>query len=219
LRRCEGYLRAAGAAELHAGPLAPRNPFTFGIYGGSGSAGFLDSDTDARPFLERHGYRPEAARVVLQRPLEGPPAVADGRFSEYRQRFEIHAGPRHGLSWWEESVLGPVELHEFRLVEKGGQRSAARATLWEMEPYNARWGQHAVGLAELETAPELRRQGLAKFLLAQLMLHLHEQFFTLLEAQAPEGDVAALGLFQKLGFQQVDVGRAFRREGPTASPT
>jgi ribosomal protein S18 acetylase RimI-like enzyme len=226
LRRCEDYLRAAGAAELHAGPLAPLNPFTFGLYGGSTSAGFLDSDADARAFLERRGYRPYATRLVLHRALDAPPGVADGRFPAYRPRFEIHAGPRHKLTWWEEGVIGPVELHEFKLVEKGENRAVARASLWEMETYNARWNQHAVGLVELETAPEFRRRGLAKFLLAQLMLHLHEQFFTLLEAHAPEGDAALSGLFEKLGFRQVDTGRAFRRDGEagpaggaTASPT
>src|SRR5262249_1717167 len=127
LRRAEGYLRAGGASELHAGPLAPLNPFTFGLYGGSDSPGGRGSGPAARPFRERRGYRPFATRLVFQRPLEAPPVVADGRFPAFRQRFEIRAGPRHGLSWWTESVLGPVELHEFRLVEKGGGPAFARA--------------------------------------------------------------------------------------------
>src|SRR5207248_4905484 len=37
LRRCEDYLRRGGAKELTAGPLAPLDPFTFGLYGGSES--------------------------------------------------------------------------------------------------------------------------------------------------------------------------------------
>src|SRR5262249_6394685 len=57
LRRCEAYLQAAGARSLSAGNVFPGNPFYFGLYGGSQSAGFLESDRTAGPFLGRHGYR------------------------------------------------------------------------------------------------------------------------------------------------------------------
>jgi GNAT superfamily N-acetyltransferase len=33
LRRAEDYMRQRGATHFHAGPLAPLNPFTFGLYG------------------------------------------------------------------------------------------------------------------------------------------------------------------------------------------
>jgi GNAT superfamily N-acetyltransferase len=212
LRRAEEYLRGRGARELYAGPLHPRNPFTFALYGGSQSAGFLDSDPLARPFFERHGYRPRPTRLVFHRPLEQPPTVADGRFPAYRQRYEILAVPRHGLSRWDEAVIGPVELHEYRLQDKAGGRLVARATAWEMETFAPRWNEHAVGIVEADVVPELRRQGLAKFLLAQLLRHLHEQFFTLVEVHIDEGDAVAAGLFRGLGFEAIDAGRAYRKE-------
>jgi ribosomal protein S18 acetylase RimI-like enzyme len=139
--------------------------------------------------------------------------VADGRFAAYRQRFEIFGGPRHGMSWYEESVLGPIELHEFKLTDRTAGRAVARASLWEMETFNQRWNEHAVGVVELEVVPDARRQGLGKFLLAQLLRHLHEQFFTLVEAHAPADDPAATGLFRGLGFKQVDEGFTYTREG------
>ena len=55
-----------------------------------------------------------------------------------------------------------------------------------METYAATWNEHAVGMAELEAAPDVRRKGLAKFLMAQILRHLHEQFFTMAEIQAAE---------------------------------
>ena len=58
--RAEDYLRRRGVRTLFAGPMAPLNPFTFGLYGGSGSPGFLDSDAPARPFFEQP--RLQAAR-------------------------------------------------------------------------------------------------------------------------------------------------------------
>jgi ribosomal protein S18 acetylase RimI-like enzyme len=212
LRRCEEYLRSRGAKRLHAGPAAPLNPFTFALYGGARSCGFLASDTLARPFLERHGYRAGPPVAVLQRPLAQPLTVADGRFAAFRQRFDIHAGPRHGLSWYEEAVLGPIEVHEYRLTERATGRAVARAGLWEMETFSQRWNEHAVGVLEFEVAPERRRQGLGKFLLAQLLRHLNEQFFSLVEAQAPAGDAAANGLLQGLGFSPVDEGSLYTRE-------
>ncbi len=107
-----------GARRLFAGPMAPLNPFTFGLYGGSGSPGFLDSDSQARPFVEKHGYRPERSCQVLQRRLDSPIVVSDVRFPAMRQRIEILGGPYRKASWWQECVLGPVELYDYRLRDR-----------------------------------------------------------------------------------------------------
>jgi ribosomal protein S18 acetylase RimI-like enzyme len=214
LRRSEEYLRRGGAADLHAGPMPPLNPFGFGIYGGSDSAGALESDALARPFLERRGYRVHETAVVLQRSLDAPVNVADARFADYRQRFDIYAGPLRTKSWWRESVLGPVELHEYRLQDKSTGAAAARLTLWEMETFGPRWNEHAVGMSEFEVVPELRRQGVGKFFMAQVLRHLNEQFFTLLEVQTRATDEAGLNLLRLFGFREVDRGHSFKREAP-----
>ncbi len=212
LRQCEEYLRSRGARRLCAGPHPPLNPFTFALYGGARSCGFLASDPAARPFLEHSGYRPGPATAVFHRPLGQPPSVADGRFAAHRTRYEIVGGPLRGASWYEEAVLGPVELYEYRLTDRSSGRTAARVSLWEMETFSQRWNEHAVGVVNLEVEPDLRRQGLGKFLLVQLLRHLHEQFFTLVEAQAPAGAAAAVALLQGLGFGPVDEGYAYTRE-------
>ena len=56
LRDSEAYLRLRGAQDILAGPMGPASPFTFAIYGGSQSPGFLDSDQPAQPFLLKNGY-------------------------------------------------------------------------------------------------------------------------------------------------------------------
>jgi ribosomal protein S18 acetylase RimI-like enzyme len=210
LRRAEEYLRGRGATEVLAGPLAPRNPFTFGIYGGCQSPGFLDSDPLARPFFEKHGYRPREAVVVLQRRLSQALNVIDARFAAFRQQYEVHAGPLPVKTWWQECVLGPIEVVEFRLGERGQPKAAVgRAVLWEMETFRPRWNDHAVGVLGLEVVPEMRRRGLAKFLLTQILRHLQEQYFAMVEIQVAEGDAAGLALSRQLGFQPVDVGRLY----------
>ena len=122
------------------------------------------------------------------------------------------AQPRRGIaSWWHEAVLGPVELLDFRMRDKTTHRVLARATLWEMDTFNARWNEHAIGFVDLEVDAETRRQGLARFLLAQLMRHFQDQFFSLVESQVPEDNAPCLQLLRGLGFQQVDAGRQFRK--------
>jgi len=211
--RAEDYLRRRGARAIHAGPMPPWNPFTFGLYGGSQSPGFLDSDAPARPFFERRGYAPHTTRLVFQRTLERPPVVTDGRFAAYRPRYEIQVGPLRETTWWQECVYGPLEMHDYRLTEKTTGRWAARAALWEMEPFGPTWNEHAVGVAALEVVPDMRRKGLGKFLMAQILRHLHEQFFTVAEMQAPETNGPAADLIRGLGFTQVDRGVSLRREG------
>jgi ribosomal protein S18 acetylase RimI-like enzyme len=211
LRLAEDYLRGRGAARLLAGPMSPFNPYTFAIYGGSDSPGFLDSEPAARPFFEKQGYRVQETAVVLQRKLDVPLAVVDARFSAFRQRFEIHARSLPAANWWQESVLGPIEMVEYVLVEKPSGARSARAVLWEMETFRPRWEDHAVGIYSLEVAPEQRRQGLGKFLLAQVLRHLQDQYFTLMEIQVRETNAAALALVGQLGFQTVDTGRRLAR--------
>ena len=103
-------------------------------------------------------------------------------------------------------------MHDYRLTDKRPGKWAARASLWEMETYSPAWNEHAVGLAELEVVEDQRRKGLARFLLAQILRHVQEQFFTVAEIQAAETNIAAVNLIRGLGFTQVDRGHRVRRE-------
>jgi ribosomal protein S18 acetylase RimI-like enzyme len=212
LGRCEDYLRSRGAQTLYAGPKRPFNPFYFGLYGGSDSPGFLTSDTRAEPFLLRHGYQVHDTAQVLQRQLAEPIKTVDARFVGLRRRFEVYLAPRRGTtSWYQECVLGPLELLEFRLKERATAQTVARAVVWEMDGFGYRRNEAGVGIVDVDVRPDLRRQGLAKFLLAHLLLNLQEQYFTLTEAQVTEGNEAGLGLYQGLGFIPIDVGRIYRK--------
>src|SRR5262249_26503022 len=101
---------------------------------------------------------------------------------------------------------------EFRLEDRATGLVVARADVWDMEGYWHRWNQPVLGILDLWVREDVRRQGLARFLLSQLLRQLQEQFFTLAEIQTPEDSGAALQLCQGLGFVQVDVGRSYRRE-------
>jgi ribosomal protein S18 acetylase RimI-like enzyme len=213
LRRSEAYLRERGAQTLHAGPLQPLNPFYHGVYGGSDLPGFLTSEAEAAPFLLRQGYRPRRTVLVFQRRLNQTLKLADGRFPALRQRYELRVGNRKRLgSWWKECVLGTLEPLDFALEEKLTGALVARAFVWEMEGFSWRWNQTAAGILDLEVRDDLRRRGLGKFLVSQILRYLQEQFFELAEIQALETDEPALRLVRGLGFEEVDQGHSYQKE-------
>ena len=213
LRRCETYLRGRGAAKLFAGPQSPLGPFYLGLYGGSDLPGFLESDPAAALFLAHNNYRPGRRVLILQKKLAQPLKVLDTRFMGHRQRFELREDARDHLgSWWRDCVFGLIEPLEFYLLDKPTGARVARALAWEMEGFGFLWGQPAVGVVGIEVRPEFRRQGLGKFLVTQILRRIQEQYYELVEAQAPEDDGPSVGLLRSLGFTQVDAGRLYERQ-------
>jgi ribosomal protein S18 acetylase RimI-like enzyme len=214
LRQCEAYLAGRGATTIYAGPMRPNNPFYLGLYGGSESAGFLTSDAAAEPFLLRHNYVRHDACQVFQRSLEGPITAADARFLAVRRRFELLAQPRKGAAtWWQESVLGPIELYDVLLRDRTGGEVVASAAAWEMLGFCREATGPAFGIIDLQVREDLRRQGLAKFLLVHLLRYVQEQFFALVEVQVHDPNEPAIRLYRGLGFEQVDAGRVYRKAG------
>ncbi|MBY0232699.1 MAG: GNAT family N-acetyltransferase [Gemmataceae bacterium] len=211
LAQAEDYLRAKGAREAVAGGMTPDNPFLFGLYGGADSPGFLAGDEGARPFLEKLGYALARTRCVFQRQLTRLQMPADPRFAAFRPRYEIIAALASKPGWWRECVLGPVEAVEYVLRDKASGEAHARVLLWDMDTFGTHWGQPCAGVLEIETRPAHRRKGLAKYLLANVMRHLRERSFHLMEAQAAPDDAPALALLRLLEFQQVEAGHSYRK--------
>jgi hypothetical protein len=60
--------------------------------------------------------------------------------------------------------------------------------------------------------PDLRRQGLAKLLLSQVMRFVQDQFFGIVEIQAPGDRSEAIALCQAVGLEQVDVGTTYLKQ-------
>jgi ribosomal protein S18 acetylase RimI-like enzyme len=222
LRRAEEYLHQRGARNLLAGSRTPGNPFYFGLLGGSDSPGILASDANAETFFSRRGYVPGPSTSVLHRALPRQALnFPDPRFFSLRSRFEICYAPRPGVaSWWKECVLGPVELMELRLQEKSTHEPVASMGLWEMQGFSQRWAQAALGIVDLTVRQDLRRKGLARFLVASMLKQAQEQYFNLVEVQVPDDNQPALALFRSLAFEQTDVGRICVKSGPdTAAPS
>ncbi len=118
LRRAEEYLRQKGAKELFAGPCAAMNPFTFGLYGGADSPGFLASDGLARPFLEHRGYQVARSVGILRLVLKRLQLAPDARFAEIHPRYDILGAPLDGCGWSSIMEGGP-RLMDGGLPDRG----------------------------------------------------------------------------------------------------
>lgn len=211
LRRAELYLRESGAQRILAGPSSPNNPFTFALYGGSDSPGFLSQEGLARAFFERRGYRLARTIAVLSRSLKRVSMPTDPRFLSIHPRHDIIGSPLTRAGWWRECVLGPIEAVEYRLQEKRTQTLLGRIVLWDMATFSMGWGESSVGMLDLDILPQARRQGLARYLLAQVLMHLHQQTFERFEVCVDSTNTPALGLLRSLAFEQVETGHCFER--------
>ena len=211
LRRAEEYMRGRGAKRLVAGPMTPDNPFLFGLYGGCDSSGFLASHENAAPFLARHGYAPVRQCGIYQRSLGAVQMPADNRFTDIRLHYDIAGASLPAGSWWRESVLGPVEVFEYDLRDKKSEAVVARLLLWDMELFGQTWQQSCVGLLDLQVEPGVRRRGLGRYLLSQVLRHLKEQTFNLFEARIDLNNGPGISFFENLGFGCVETGATYER--------
>jgi ribosomal protein S18 acetylase RimI-like enzyme len=217
LRRSEDALRGRGAKEVVVGSMWPNNPYLFGLYGGSNSPGILDAEPDAGPFLAKLGYTRAEECTVFQRKLDTPLTLADPRFGHLRRRYDAQVLRAAGVgSWWQECQWGLLEPVEMRLTDKLTDLPAARAVLWELEGFSWKWNYPSAGLLDVQVRSDLRRQGLAKMLISQVLRFLQDQFFAVAELQVPASDEVSVGLCRSLGFETVDTGAVYRR--PAARP-
>jgi ribosomal protein S18 acetylase RimI-like enzyme len=213
LHRSEQYLRKRGGRVLYGGGIRPLDPYYLGLYGGSELPGILASDSVGQELFRGGGYREIDRCIVLQRQLAGFRPTVDRCQMQVRRRYNVEAVfDPPAANWWEACTVGQTERTRFELVPRKGGPVAGQATVWNMEPLSSCWGVHAMGVSELQVDESARRQGLATFLMGETLRQIHTHGVTLVEVQAMQHNTAAIGLYQKLGFQQIDQGVVFRKE-------
>jgi ribosomal protein S18 acetylase RimI-like enzyme len=210
----ERYLRAQGAKVLYAGGMRPLNAFYVGLYGGSELPGILDSDPQQQQFFRAAGYREIDRTVVLQREIAGFRPLVDRQQMQVKRRAKIeliYDPPCR--TWWEACTIGEYNRVQFRLfLREDEAKPAAIATLVEMEAFSHAWGVRAAGLIDVLVDEAVRRQGLAVNLLGDMLRRAAEQGIGLVEVQTMKSNTAAIAMYVKLGFQEVDQGVVFRKE-------
>ncbi|HEY2147640.1 MAG TPA: GNAT family N-acetyltransferase [Pirellulales bacterium] len=219
LARSEEYLRRRGAKVLYGGGIRPLNPFYVGLYGGSELPGILDSEPQTQALFREHDYREIDRTIVLHRELMGFRPPVDRQQMQIRRNTDVEVldDPRP-RTWWEACIMSPFDRTVFQLRPRGGAAAVASATFWIMEPFAAARGVRTSGLIDVQVEPAERKKGLATYLVAESLRQLSEQGFAQAEVQTMQANTAALRMYRKLGFQQVDSGAVFRKEGALPTP-
>ncbi len=213
IEQCENYLRHRGAKLMYAGAVNPLNGFYLGLYGGSELPGVLASDGDLLGYYEDSGYREIDRCVVLQRDLTSrlePTLDKRQRLVKRRYSVGINRLPQK-TTWWGACTAPMTDTIRLELLPRKGGPPCGGLTLWTIEPLGRNWGAASAGLCGLEVPAELQRSGLATFLNVEAIKFLKTSGMGLVEAQTMQQNTAALGLYEKLGFQRVDQGIVLRK--------
>ncbi len=212
LERCEAYLHRRGAKVLYGGGIYPMNPFYLGLYGGSELPGVLDSDALALELFRSHGYQQIDRTLVFHRRLDDFEAKIDRRQMQIRRQMvvEVVEDPP-ARNWWDACTMGDFDRIRFELIPRNRGSAVGWATFRSMEPAGTTTIGRATGLIDFRVEESLRRRGLAVFLMSEAFRQFIRQGIMLVEAQAMQYNTAALGLYGKLGFEQIDSGRVFRK--------
>ncbi len=212
LQQSEMYLKAHGAKVLYAGGIHPLDPFYLGLYGGSELPGVLDSDVASSQLYRAQGYQEIDRVLVMQRFL------TDFRPAVDRQQLQL--GRRHSVqqviepqarNWWEACTTVNFDRTRFELMAREGGAPLATVTYWNMELLGANWGVRAAGMVDLRVESSHQRQGLATFLLGKSLEKMQADGVGLIELQVMQSNTAAVRLYQKQGFKEVDQGTVLRK--------
>ena len=212
LLKAENYAKERGAQTILGGGTFPNNPFYIGLYGGSRIPGILYSDSFTRSVFESHGYEPNWKTGIWQLELAGFRTVVNREQMQIRRQYNIQAqfDPAPD-SWWEACTLGHAERMKFELFQKSDGAKAGEVNFWDMQPLASDWGVKAAGMFDIHIEPANRRSGLATFLIGEALRQLKDHGATIAEVQTRMDDAASIGLFEKLGFEQIDQGLMFAK--------
>lgn len=213
LQASEAYQRGRGAKVIYAGGIQPLNSFYLGLYGGSEIPGVLQSDATFHEVCRTQGYR-EIDRVrIFQCDLVNFRAPISHEVRRLKRSTELieTVDPPAG-TWWEACVWSSLQRDRFELFDKVQRQIVASASFWDVQPISSGWGMCTAGLFDLQVAADFRRRGAASYLLGEAIRLLRRRGVQTVEAQTMDSNEAAISLYRKLGFAEVDQGAVYRKE-------
>lgn len=213
LQKSEEYLARRGAKVIYGGAINPLNAFYLGLYGGSELPGVLQSDDVARNVYSAAGYKEIDRTIIFKADVHSFRAPMTRQLMQIRRRMIVKTSLDHPThNWWEACTLGNFELTQYALHNRCETSTIAHAVLRNMDPTAMPGSGGNVGLIDLQVDSKHRRQGLVSFLLSEIFHQLARQGVTAVEVQTMQHNTAAVGLYRKLGFQEVDQGIVFRKQ-------
>jgi ribosomal protein S18 acetylase RimI-like enzyme len=212
LEHAENYLREHGTRDARVGTTWERTPYGWGMVGSSRPTGVLQSNAGVHDFLTSCGYQKNEHYLVLDRDMNRPVPMGDSRFPALRRKYEMVVGPRKVSSWLDEALQGVHETVVFELHELAVGKPVGELRAWDMGLFAIRTKIPQAGLYGFHIKPELRRQGLGKFLLCLALQHMQEQMYGRAEVVLPAEHEGAKQMFESVGFVWVDEGWSYAKQ-------
>lgn len=207
IARAESWLRSKGSTSVSTGTVFPHSPYYLGLYGGSNVPGILTAHHATIEIFEKLGYEHTKRILVMQRHLHNFNAVIDRRQALVRRNYRIEPDQDPlSANWWEACTLGNTNRMVFHLIDRKTGGICGNISYWEIEPLARNWGVRAMGLFDMDVQPEARHSGLGTFLVGESLRHMQQQGMNLVEAQVADDNIAAVSLFEKMGFDTIDTG-------------
>ncbi|MFM7034456.1 MAG: GNAT family N-acetyltransferase [Planctomycetia bacterium] len=212
LQRTESFLRSRGATTILGGGSSAMRSFYLGLYGGSDLPGILDSSPGMQSAFRRAGYGVAERIAVVRRRLSGFRPPVNRLQLAIRRNTVMRVIDEPGRrTWWEAATTTGIALRRYELRNQAEELLGA-ASFWDMQPLSSAWGVTAAGLMHVDIVGLRRRQGLAKYLVAEAMHDLADEGVSLVEAHVSDANTAAMKLFESLGFEAAEHGSIFRRD-------
>ena len=197
---CE-YLAVSGATTVHAGSCFPHAPFYMGLYGGSEVPGVLEHDSNFVTACMSNQFVQQDRIIVWQRSLKTFRPIGGRSQLAIRRKYRINTvadlTPR---TWWANCTVGISQRERLSIFNKVDQAVCGDVTLWDMKPMYDDVAR-ARGIYGLNISEELRRSGIATFLLGEALKQAMQDGTELVEAQTRESESGVGKVFQKLGFE------------------
>ncbi|MBN2295190.1 MAG: GNAT family N-acetyltransferase [Pirellulales bacterium] len=213
LSKSEEYLASRGTKVIYGGAISPLNAFYLGLYGGSELPGVLQSDAVSRNVYNAAGYKEIDRAIIFKADVHSFRAPMTRQLMQIRRRMLVNIEADFATNnWWEACTLGNFELTRYSLHARTGSSIVAHATLRNMNPTAITGSGGNVGLIDLHVDSRHRRQGVVSFLLSEIFHQLARQGVSAVEVQTMRDNAAAVGLYRKLGFQEIDQGIVFRKQ-------
>lgn len=214
LKSAETYLQAKGASDIRFGCNAERMPYCWGMLGSISPAGVLKSMTGVDQFILKQGYTPAEKYEIYHRQMTQAVPWGDPRFSHLRRKYEMRNVPRQVINWFDEALHGGMETTVFQLLDSALEQPVAEVRAAEMTHFLNKNQPPQAGLYDLQVKPELRGQGLGKFLMAHTLQHLHEQMFQVVETVISAENQEARKMLTSLNFNLIDEGVSYAKTLP-----
>ncbi len=199
------YLESKGSQQVQVGGQFPNSPFYNGLYGGSRSIGILNDDHRAHLWLANAGFEKQDPIQIRHWSLCDFRPIMDRQQLMIGRSFLIEAQlDPIPSNWCDACNFGVSSRIGFTLKDRKTSQVVGALTYWDMEPLVRNWGCNGMGLIELWVVPDLRKKGVATYMVGESLRQLKQQGVSLIEIQHPENDPAMRPLCDKLGFQTVD---------------